>query len=572
METASKMRKRLLEFLPVRPGEGFITALMFLYIFATLTFYYILKPMRSSFFLKNLPSSRLPFAYILTAILAGTLTTLVFKFSRRISVISLLTLTNLAVIGTLFYFRSVMGRPIWYLPYVWFVYLQIVSVLLVSQFWLLAGFIYDNRQAKRIYGLLGAGAIAGSIAGSFVPAFLSRSLSTDMKLFLSVGLCVLLTVLGQAAWRYRRKDAELPSSVRRYEESQEKLTDLLRLVFGSRHLLLMVLLVCLTLIASQITEWQVNSALDDSFQGLPTEEKEDRIDEYWGRFYFWTNILGIALQLTITGFVVSRFGIGAAILFLPGSLFLASLGVFLAPGLWTTTLALGSNNVFRYSINRAGFELLYLPLTPTIRKKLKLFVDVFMDRFGRAIAALVILTFTSVRNTAATAILLTALSIVVCVALRKAYVGAFRQQLTRREVDLTEISRYVTDPASVRMLAGALESAQERQILYSLRLLQSARGADFAEKLLPLLRHPSPHVREEAARTLPALRGNFEETAEKLLADESEGVRLAAIDYLCSVDQPRSSQRLQALMDSENIDIQIAAARCAADIAQPALS
>src|SRR5206468_10986192 len=69
----------------LRPGEGFITALMFFHIFATLTFYYILKPMRSSFFLKNLPSSKLPFAYILTAILAGTLTTLVFKFSRRIS-------------------------------------------------------------------------------------------------------------------------------------------------------------------------------------------------------------------------------------------------------------------------------------------------------------------------------------------------------------------------------------------------------------------------------------------------------------------------------------------------------
>src|SRR2546425_9908909 len=105
-----------------------------------------------------------------------------------------------------------MGRPIWYLPYVWFVYLQIMSVLLVSQFWLLAGFIYDNRQAKRIYGLLGAGAIAGSIAGSFVPAFLSKSLTTNAKLFLSVGICVVLTTLAHVAWRFRRHDTELPSS------------------------------------------------------------------------------------------------------------------------------------------------------------------------------------------------------------------------------------------------------------------------------------------------------------------------------------------------------------------------
>src|SRR2546427_10329197 len=135
------MRRRFLELIAVKPGEGLVTSLMFLYIFFALTLYYILKPMRSSFFLKNLSSTDLPFAYILTAIFAGTLTTFVFKYSRRLSVVSLLTVTNLIVVGTLLYFRSVMGRPIRYLPYVWFVYLQIVSVLLVAQFWLLAGYI-----------------------------------------------------------------------------------------------------------------------------------------------------------------------------------------------------------------------------------------------------------------------------------------------------------------------------------------------------------------------------------------------------------------------------------------------
>src|SRR5437762_2909210 len=438
------MRKRLLDLVPVRSGEGHVTSLMFLYIFSTLTFYYILKPMRSSFFLKNLPSTKLPFAYILTAIFAGTLTTLVFKYSRRLSVVSLLTATNLVIVGTLFYFRSVMGRPIWYLPYVWFVYLQIVSVLQVAQFWLLAGYIYDNRQAKRIYGLLGAGAIAGSIAGSFVPAFLSKTLSTDMKLLIAAGICFVLIALAQIAWRYRRPEADEPGAGRKQEESQ------------------------------------------------------------------------------------GRLGIGAAIVFLPGGLLLASIGVFLAPSLSTTALALGSNNVFRYSINRAGFELLYLPLSPAVRKKLKLFVDVFVDRLGRAIAALVILTFNNLRSTSAAAILLTVTSVGVCLALRKAYVNAFREQLARREVDLAEIQRYVTDPQSLRLLADALDSPHERQILYSLRLLQSARRVDGAGKLLPLLKHASPHVREQAVRTLPALPGNYGQAAEELLKDPSELVRQAA--------------------------------------------
>ena len=54
---------------------------MFLYIFGVLTFYYILKPLRSALFLSELPASDLPKAYLLTALIAGPLVTLVFKLS-----------------------------------------------------------------------------------------------------------------------------------------------------------------------------------------------------------------------------------------------------------------------------------------------------------------------------------------------------------------------------------------------------------------------------------------------------------------------------------------------------------
>ena len=78
------------------------------------------------------------------------------------------------------------------------------------------------------------------------------------------------------------------------------------------------------------------------------------------------------------------------------------------------------------------------------------------------------------------------------------------------------MSRFVTDPHSVQLLVGTLESAQDRQILYALKLLQSVRSVDFAPQLLPLLHHASAFVREEATRTLLALPGNFRPDAEQL--------------------------------------------------------
>lgn len=561
--------------LPVRKGERLVTALMFSYIFGALTFYYILKPLRSGLFLKNFPASQLPYALFLTAVVAGTLATLIFKLHRHVSLIKLMTGINVAIIATLFYFRWAMGREIGYLPYVYYVYVQIVSVLSTAQFWLLAGYIYDNLQSKRIFPLLGAGAIVGAMAGSFIPGFLSAHLDTQSMLMICILVCALLILLSQFAWRFRRTGADRIET-RKFEESKDRAVDLLRLAFGSRHLSLMILLIFLTLIASQISDWQLNAASQAAYQHLPKDQMESSINELWGRFYFFTNIVGILVQATLSGFVVRRFGISAAILFLPVSLFLTSIGVFLLPTLSMAALCLGSNSVFRYSINRVGLELLYLPLAPEARKKIKLFIDVFVDRLGRAVAGVIILAMTGwvftlgLRGTSGAIALFCGACIVVCVLLRNSYIGAFRQKLARHEVDLTEIRRYVNDPASVRLLTTALESRQERSVLYALRLLRSIRGVDFADKLLPLTEHSSPLVRAEAARTLTALPEAQWAAAERMLTDSSDAVRDAAVECICLRAATAAPGRIESLLQHDQTQVRKAAARCLAE--HPALA
>jgi AAA family ATP:ADP antiporter len=556
--------------LPLRKGERLVTALMFCYIFGALTFYYILKPLRSGLFLKSFPASQLPYAYFLTAFFAGTLATLIFKLHRSISLIKLMTGINLAIIATLFYFQWAMGREIAYLPYVYYVYVQIVSVLSTAQFWLLAGYIYDNMQSKRIFPLLGAGAIAGAMAGSFIPGFMSAHLTTQSMLLICMGVCGLLILLSQAAWRFRRPGADR-AETRKFEETKDRAIDLLRLAFGSRHLSLMILLIFLTLIASQISDWQLNAASQAAYEHLPKDQMESAINELWGRFYFFTNIIGILLQAALSGFVVRRYGIATAILFLPVSLFLTAFGVFLLPTLSMAVLCLGSNSVFRYSINRVGLELLYLPLSPEARKKIKLFIDVFVDRLGRAIAGLIVMAMTGaavtlgLRGTAAAMVLVCGACISVCLMLRNSYVAAFRRKLARHEVDLTEVRRYVNDPASVSLLTAALGSRQERPVLYALRLLQSIRGVDFTDRLLPLTEHVSPLVREEAARTLVALPETQWTVAERLLADPSDGVRDAAVEYICSRAGDSSPERIERLLQHDGPQVRRAAARCLAE-------
>jgi ATP/ADP translocase/HEAT repeat protein len=549
----------------VKREERFITLLMFSYIFGVLMFYYILDPLRKGLFLQNFPASQLPYAYFLTAFFAGVLATIAFRVGQRSSAIVLLTGTNILIIGTLFYFRWAMGRDIWYLPYVYFVYVKIVSVLSTTQFWLLAGYIYDNRQAKRIYSLLGAGAAIGALAGSFVPAFLSQRLSTESMIMICILVCTGLVVLSHVAWRYRRTDIEVEKP--KNDDPKYQFKDLWTMIFGSRHLLLMVVLIFLTLIASQIADWQVDNAVRAAYAHLPAEEMGRSIAQFSGRLSFVINALSILVQVFVAGYVVRHMGILATITFLPAGLFLSSSAIFLFPSVITAAIARGTDSVARYSINRSGLELLYLPLPPSVRKKLKIFVDVFVDRTGRAVAGVVILLFTSsvlplgLRGTAAVAAGLTLLSVLICIRLRRTYVNSFREQLTRREIDLGDVSSYVSDPASVKLLVDTLQKDNERQILYSLRLLQSARNVDFSEHLYTLLEHPAASVREEAARTLAALPQDCSGQAERLLDDESPAVRQAAIEYLCAA----KNSRLDSLLNDSRFTVKAGAARWAAE-------
>jgi ATP:ADP antiporter, AAA family len=560
------MASRLSRFVPIKPGERAITALMFSYIFGVLFFYYILDPLRKGLFLKSFPSSQLPYAYFLTAVFAGAIASLAFKLSKTRSAIQLVTAINVGIIATLFYFRWAMGRDLWYLPWVYFVYVKIVSVLSTSQFWLLAGYVYDQRQSKRIFGFLGSGAILGATAGSFVPAFLSRRLGTESMLMVCIAVCCGLILLSNIAWRYRTIDAE-PKPKAARAEPKARFSELWPMIFGSRHLTMMVLLIFVVLIVSQIADWQLDDAVQRAFQGQPNE----KFSEFYGRFSLATNIIAIVFQVAATSFVVNRVGVFGAIVFLPACLFLSSIGVLFYPALLTAIFARGSDTVARYSINRAGIEMLYFPIAPAVRKRLKIFVDVFVDRTGRAVAGVVILLLTTSflpfgpRGTATVAIVLTLIAVLACLRLRQSYVDAFRQQLARREIELEDLSRYVTDKAAVGLLVNMLERANERQILYSLRLLQSARNVDFSTQLFPLLRHSSSHVREAAVLTLQALPQDCGAQAKLALQDEAERVRLAAIDYLCSDPAGQASRvRLDSLLNNDTIEIRIVAARWAA--------
>jgi AAA family ATP:ADP antiporter len=102
------------------------------------------------------------------------------------------------------------------------------------------------------------------------------------------------------------------------------------------------------------------------------------------------------VQLVLTSFIMTRFGVGPALLVLPLMAMGGSLGFAALPTLWMGSALNTIDNAFSYSINQSAKEALYTPTTTDEKYKAKAFVDMFVQRFAKAVAVGVSLVITAV--------------------------------------------------------------------------------------------------------------------------------------------------------------------------------
>ena len=99
------------------------------------------------------------------------------------------------------------------------------------------------------------------------------------------------------------------------------------------------------------------------------ETGEDKLTAFIG---FWLSNLSIAsllIQLLITGRVLKCFGVTISLFFLPFGILIGTVCILFNPALWSAILVKVSDGGFKQSINKAGFELLSLPLPSEIKNQ-----------------------------------------------------------------------------------------------------------------------------------------------------------------------------------------------------------
>jgi ATP:ADP antiporter, AAA family len=487
------IREILRGFFDVREGEHHRTFYMTLYLFLVLVAYYILKPVSRAMFLAEFDIDKLPYLYILIAGAGGVMAYFYTRVAVHSSLIAAVNFCTFGMIGALLLIWYLLGFNWDWMLYVFNVFVSLFSITLVSQGWLVAANIFTPREAKRLYGILGVGAVIGGAFGGTFTALMVHQIGTRNLLLASAAMVLLAYLTFFALTRHQA--VALKRARGAEEEEGFSFRDITEGVRRHKHLQVIIAIIALTYVVDVIVEYQFNAVAKQTY----TDRRA--LTAFLGSFFgIWLNLVTFILQFFMTAFVVSRFGVGGALQVMPVSIGIASVATFLAPGLWSTGAARLTEAATRYSFNRTGMELLYLPLPVELRNRVKTFTDIFVDRFSRGIGGILLVLFTQVlsfdiKQLAMTVAVLAVLWILLSIRARNEYISTVRTRLASRRLDLESVRINVREAATIRLLEETSESPNSRQATYALSLLADARGYNLERRLEKLISSPSPEVR-----------------------------------------------------------------------------
>ena len=193
----------------LRQGDGRRGALLFTYLFLIITCYQLGKTARDALFLSVFKASKLPYADMAIALSVGIVIAVYVAIGRRRDLRDLLVGCLVLFAGILCGFWGLVTfRPelTWQYP-VFYIWIGIMGVLLPTQVWTLANYVLTTREAKRVFGLVGAGGITGWIFSGLLAEALAKTRGLGTKSLLLVMAATLLgcAALVVALWREKNK-------------------------------------------------------------------------------------------------------------------------------------------------------------------------------------------------------------------------------------------------------------------------------------------------------------------------------------------------------------------------------
>ena len=379
----SRLHRLLKRVVDVRPNEMPALLWAWAYIYAVLSSYYVLRPIRDQMGVaggvKNMPwlfmgtlacmlLLNLPYGAIVKALPRSRFIALTYRFFAA----------SLLLFAAAFHFAAD-GALVW-LGRGFFVWVSVFNLFVVSVFWALIVDTFSAEDGKRLFGFIAAGATIGAVTGSAITASLATHIPVGALLLLAAAL------LEVAVFCIRHLARISAALNRRPAEAQETpiggtvLAGITH-TFRSPYLANIVLFMLLFTVTATFIYFQqadiVSRTLSD--RGAQTA--------YFARIDLVVNIVTLTVELFFTARILQRIGVGATLAVLP-LITIAGFGTLAAlPSLAALMAVQVARRAADYAIARPTREVLYTVVPREDRYKAKSFIDTVVYRTGDQVGA-----------------------------------------------------------------------------------------------------------------------------------------------------------------------------------------
>ncbi len=547
--------------LNLRPGELWGGLHFFAYYFLIISSYVVGQVARDALFLDRFAADQLPYADIAIAAMVSLFVAGYIRTGRRVELRGLLigSLALFAVIAFIFWWAIRNVQWSWLFP-AFYVWVGIFGVLAIAQVWTLANFMLTTREAKRVFGLVGAGGILGGIFGGFLSNAMARSLGTESLLLVVAAFPAVCVMLVIGIWRQQPGEASAGGDDSNLQslESSWSLSGSFQVVRSSPHLQSIATLICITSVVTTAAGWQFKAIAKD------TIVETDALAAFLGSFQGYAGILALVAQLALTSRLLHRFGVGAALLILPLALFFGTVGVLVLGSLTAVSILKGSDKVLRYSVDTSALQLLYLPVPTNLKVQVKSFIDTVVWRLGDGLAGVTLLVFVTYlqftpRQVGWINLIGLAAWLFVANRARRQYLRTLGERVQEHRIDTESELVPALDRTTSSVLATKLSSSDAQEILYGLGLFNLGHHQAAHPSIEGLIHHDSPEVRAKAVAILNAAgNASVKDEIEELLNDSALSVRTEALLYLTQHTDIDPLARIRELGDFPEFTIRSA--------------
>ena len=566
------MGKLLASIFGLRQEERELALLMAVYNFVLLITLYLLKPVRDSLFLSERGAGELPFVFILTTVAIVPVAVLHTRIGERWHVGRLLDGVSLLLAASLVGLHGILLLNTVWSAYAFYAWVSIYGLLVTSQFWLLANAVFTPSQAKRVFTALSVGAILGAVAGGEITGLLVDVLGMESIDLLWVTAALLTASVGLSRWirhRYRHyggtlddRDASKSAGNDASAEADGDPGSAWDIIRTSRHVQLIVGVIAVTVITTTFVDYQFKTVASAAYPN------EDALTTFMGRFYGRVSLVALLVQFVVAPRLMRVLGIGGALSVLPAGLALGTLGMIALPGLVAGVLLRGADQSLKHSVDKTGRELLFVPVSLQKKKRVKVFIDLFVDQGAQGLGGALLVLFTvgfglTVSHLGFVMLGLLGLWGVLVFRARRSYVNQFRAKLRAQAAEETAGDESEEDEDISADLDELLESLCSHSESRALRALEQLQDSDLRvpeDPLRCLLHHPAPAVRTETIRTLRMRQvGGLSEDVVETLTDPDPDVQLEAARYLYCQHTGNRLEKLQEALGHEDVRVQAAA-------------